>query len=36
MSRFYPGEQVEHAFNSKRLQNWETPAVDKSEVGLYQ
>ena len=28
------GEQVEHAFNSKRLQNWEIPAVDKSQVRL--
>lgn len=28
MSRQIPGEQVEHAFNSKRLQNWEVPRVD--------
>lgn len=34
MSRSYPGEQVEHAFNSKRLKNWEVPAVDKSQVRL--
>ncbi|PNW75667.1 hypothetical protein CHLRE_12g536100v5 [Chlamydomonas reinhardtii] len=32
MSRSYPGEQVEHAFNSKRLKNWEVPAVDKSQA----
>uniref|UniRef100_A0A7S0RRF2 Cilia- and flagella-associated protein 126 n=1 Tax=Chlamydomonas leiostraca TaxID=1034604 RepID=A0A7S0RRF2_9CHLO len=30
MSRQLPGEQVEHAFNSKRLCNWETPRVDGS------
>ncbi|GFR43000.1 hypothetical protein Agub_g3999 [Astrephomene gubernaculifera] len=32
MSRSYPGEQVEHAYNAKRLQNWEVPAVDKGEA----
>ncbi|KXZ56083.1 hypothetical protein GPECTOR_2g965 [Gonium pectorale] len=31
MSRCYPGEQVEHGFNPKRLQNWEVPAVDKGQ-----
>eukprot|EP00798_Chlamydomonas_sp_ICE-L_P023698 gene23698-9239_t len=29
MSYSYPGEQVEHAFVSHRLQNWEVPASKK-------
>ncbi|GLC46231.1 hypothetical protein PLESTB_001537900 [Pleodorina starrii] len=32
MSRSFPAEQIEQAYNSRRLQNWEVPAEDKSKA----
>ncbi|EFJ48105.1 hypothetical protein VOLCADRAFT_91341 [Volvox carteri f. nagariensis] len=32
MSRSFPGEQIEAAYNARRLQNWEVPAEDKSKA----
>mmetsp|Transcript_4020 Transcript_4020/g.7088 ORF Transcript_4020/g.7088 Transcript_4020/m.7088 type:complete len:136 (-) Transcript_4020:1628-2035(-) len=31
MSRAFPAEQVEHAFNPRRLNNWEVTPTDKIE-----
>ena len=36
MSRQLPGEQVEHAFNAKRLNNWQTPLEDANVVSALQ
>ncbi|GFH31965.1 flagellum-associated protein 126, partial [Haematococcus lacustris] len=34
MSYFLPGQQVEHAFNPKRLQNWEVPKEDVKQLPM--